>query len=304
MPHPTDDLYQLLGVGRLASAADLRRSYEWCTSTRQTPQRRAAVQEAYAVLGDPRLRAEYDRGRVVGVGAGTYYRAGAANARPCARPSRLEQRWERRIAGACAPAARVPRAVTVVLVGLALAATAAGAVDTLRGGATPAAAMPAPVPQIAPPYAPTGACYAADGRPELRPAEPVSCDGPHPGVPGLHRTRRADGRRVAHVGDRDGRRPGPGDLPGGVQTPARRLRRRHRGLSPHPLRALSADRQIRLDHPSDQRLPPAAPAHAGLPTSSTAVAVSTWRSAPSSVRSTVCSSTPFPSARSGSGTCS
>ena len=179
MPHPTDELYQLLGVGRLASAADLRRSYKWCMSTRQTPQRRAAVQEAYAVLGDPRLRAEYDRGRVVGVGAGTYYRAGAANARPCARPSRLEQRWERRIAGACAPAARVPRAVTVVLVGLALTATAAGAVDTLRGGATPAAATPAPVPQIAPPYARTGACYAADGRPELRPAEPVSCDGPH-----------------------------------------------------------------------------------------------------------------------------
>lgn len=181
MPRQTDDLYALLGVGRLASAADLRRSYDWCMSTRQTPERRAAVQEAYAVLGDPRLRAEYDRGRVVGVGAGTYYRAGASEASRPARSSRLEQRWDRRMAGECPPNARIPRVVTVVLAVLGLAVTAVTAVDALRGGQPPAAATPAaaPVPQFAPPYAPTGACFAPDGNPELRPAEPVSCDGPH-----------------------------------------------------------------------------------------------------------------------------
>ncbi len=96
---PPDDLYQLLGIDRRASAVDLRRAYDWCLSTRQTAERRNAVQAAYAVLGDPRLRAEYDRGQVVGVGAGTYYR------RPTAVPVRLERRWERRGTGtaACAP---------------------------------------------------------------------------------------------------------------------------------------------------------------------------------------------------------
>jgi curved DNA-binding protein CbpA len=69
-----EDLYALLGVRPDVKAAQLRKAYEWTMTTRSTPERRAAVARAYTVLADHRLRAEYDRGRVVGVGLRKYWK--------------------------------------------------------------------------------------------------------------------------------------------------------------------------------------------------------------------------------------
>lgn len=75
MPSEASNLYSLLGVGRDASTSQLREAYEWTLST-GTSETREAARRAYAVLGDPRLREQYDRGEMVGVGAGMYYQTG------------------------------------------------------------------------------------------------------------------------------------------------------------------------------------------------------------------------------------
>lgn len=59
---------------RGASAQQLREAFDRIRrSFPPTSQTYLAAAQAYAVLGDPRLRAEYDAGRVVGSGAGLYY---------------------------------------------------------------------------------------------------------------------------------------------------------------------------------------------------------------------------------------
>jgi hypothetical protein len=79
----SNDLYGLLGLSPRASAGQLRKAYEWAVQVERSPARLADVRRAYAVLGDPRLRSEYDRGNTVGVGVQRLYvRPGAPGPPP------------------------------------------------------------------------------------------------------------------------------------------------------------------------------------------------------------------------------
>lgn len=98
------DLYAALGVSRDASTTELRAAIKRLRASLHpsSPEYLAAAQ-AYAILGDPRLRAEYDAGRVVGTGIGQYFEGG-----PHRRPAtpdaqnkgRLAARFERRMLAA------------------------------------------------------------------------------------------------------------------------------------------------------------------------------------------------------------
>jgi DnaJ-class molecular chaperone len=95
------DLYAALGVGRDASSAELRAAIKRLRASLHpsSPEYLQAAQ-AYAILGDPRLRAEYDAGRVVGTGTGQYFQSGVAGrgarlAGP--QKGRLQARFERRL---------------------------------------------------------------------------------------------------------------------------------------------------------------------------------------------------------------
>jgi len=98
------DLYAALGVSRDASTAELRAAIKRLRASLHpsSPEYLAAAQ-AYAILGDPRLRAEYDAGRVVGTGVGQYFEGGAYR-RPAAPGAHergaLSARFERRVAAA------------------------------------------------------------------------------------------------------------------------------------------------------------------------------------------------------------
>jgi hypothetical protein len=188
------DLYTALGVRPGASAVDLRRAYDWCMSTEHLPERRRAAQDAYAVLGDPRLRSQYDRGQVVGVGLGRLHQspsAASADARRGFSPGRQAgcRRGPSRPSVWSTGSGRLtPQAVCLTLAGLVLACLVALSIEQLRlgpdtagPGSVAAALPPAAVPPIAalprPPA--TGACFSPDGGTELRSREPVSCNGPH-----------------------------------------------------------------------------------------------------------------------------
>ena len=62
------DFYSVLGLTPRATAAQVRDAYQWLMTVEESATRRAAVAKAYAVLGDPRLRAEYDAGQPVRIG--------------------------------------------------------------------------------------------------------------------------------------------------------------------------------------------------------------------------------------------
>jgi hypothetical protein len=199
VPKQSPDLYALLGVGRGASADQLRKAYDWCMSTRQPPERRAGVQRAYAILGDPRLRAQYDAGHVVGVGAGAYYQANthaSGGSRKVGTgysgsTSPLEQRWQTRWSArpqACLPA-RPGRAIAVALaVGLLLSLAAGvgagrwpevqAAVASVASGHSPVASERT-AGQSGPHDFATGSCYSSGPGRELQAAHPLSCDSPH-----------------------------------------------------------------------------------------------------------------------------
>jgi DnaJ-class molecular chaperone len=98
------DLYAALGVSRDASTAELRAAIKRLRASLQpsSPEYLAAAQ-AYAILGDPRLRAEYDAGRVVGTGVGQYFEASVHRrsfAREAQTKGRLAARFERRMVAA------------------------------------------------------------------------------------------------------------------------------------------------------------------------------------------------------------
>jgi DnaJ-class molecular chaperone len=62
-----------------------------------------AAAQAYAILGDPRLRAEYDAGRVVGTGVGQYFEASVRQqsfATEAQTKGRLAARFDRRMVAA------------------------------------------------------------------------------------------------------------------------------------------------------------------------------------------------------------
>lgn len=68
------DLYADLGVLPGAKAETLRNAWLWYRDNYPPGDpRRVAAADAYAVVGDPRLRAEYDAGRSVSVRLGTHY---------------------------------------------------------------------------------------------------------------------------------------------------------------------------------------------------------------------------------------
>lgn len=100
MTSPGGDLYAVLGVARSASLQAVRDAYAARLAEQLTVAQRDTVRDAFAVLGDPRLRAEYDAGRVVGVGAGHYYVPGEPAPRPLVATSRalagLDARWQAR----------------------------------------------------------------------------------------------------------------------------------------------------------------------------------------------------------------
>jgi curved DNA-binding protein CbpA len=119
------NLYRDLGVRPGASAETLRNAYEWFRANKSTKSELDRAAAAYAILGDPRLRAEYDRNHVVGTGLGNYHhraqadtsradaKASAARAAgrvpPLAAPSvvqTLEARFARRTAGRAQPQRR------------------------------------------------------------------------------------------------------------------------------------------------------------------------------------------------------
>lgn len=216
MTRRNPDLYAALGIGRGASADQIRKAYSWCMSTESSAERRAAVQQAYAVLGDPRLRSEYDRGQVVGVGVGSYFESRAASPRTSRRKARrsagLETRWHRRSdARALCEPPRVLRAfaiaVTVASV-LGVAGNAgaswwrtakaganvnaqsaavqpppAGAVQ-LRPRAVPqrhTSPAPAPRPAARPVHTgfATGSCYSPGPALVMRSDQPIPCARPH-----------------------------------------------------------------------------------------------------------------------------
>ena len=74
-PHPTDDLYAVLGVSRDASVVEIRDAYRRLARQLHPDRARdagdgmAAVNEAYRVLGDPGRRAVYDASRRTSPGA-------------------------------------------------------------------------------------------------------------------------------------------------------------------------------------------------------------------------------------------
>jgi curved DNA-binding protein CbpA len=76
------DLYRDLGVAATASADDLRRAYQLALSRARSERNRQIIGNAYAILGDPRLRTAYDRGEVVGTGHGRYAQRGIRNRQP------------------------------------------------------------------------------------------------------------------------------------------------------------------------------------------------------------------------------
>ena len=171
------DLYAVLGIRPTASAAEVRRAYDWVTTTRQSVERRNAVRAAYAVLGDPRLRAEYDAGRVVGLGAGVYHQRGLARSHSTA--STFESRWQRRQAQRphCPPSRH--GVLTALSVSLVLAAAAAGAQQWWRTTTHPVAvitttAHPRP---YTPPYV-EGSCLSGAGN-LIDPATRRPCTEPH-----------------------------------------------------------------------------------------------------------------------------
>jgi DnaJ-class molecular chaperone len=68
------DLYADLGVLPGAQAHTLRNAWHWYRDNFSPDDpRRVLAADAYAVVGDPRLRAEYDAGRTVSVRTGRYY---------------------------------------------------------------------------------------------------------------------------------------------------------------------------------------------------------------------------------------
>jgi hypothetical protein len=204
--HHAHDLYAALGVGWNASTDQLRAAYEWQAATAPTPNAREAARAAYAVLGDPRLRAQYDAGRVVGVGAGTYYEGGASfgdRGRPARRMgvSRLEQRWERRLAhtpptrptGRTSARRLATIAVSTLVVGV-LGGVGVGAAQQITSGSRvarpipqlathltkshviPSMSMPAPRTY---PLVVTGSCYGSVQSSSITLRQPIACSGPH-----------------------------------------------------------------------------------------------------------------------------
>ena len=186
---PVNDLYRALGVSPTASAGELRSVFEQRrrhADPRSPAFARAA--QAYAVLGDPRLRDEYDRGQTVGVGAGRYFDRGGPHTPDPARS---------RPACPDPPAGRGTRwlLATLALVGLAamLVQTAqAPDIQALlgRGPADAAAPVPglggvAPAPQApllnGPQEAPgvVGTCLASDVQRTIEPGRTVACTSLH-----------------------------------------------------------------------------------------------------------------------------
>ena len=179
-----------------ASAAQLRQAYDWCMTTRQPDARREQVRAAYAVLGDPRLRAEYDRGQVVGAGAGHYFHAAGSpiagrqrTRRPARRPAVQQRRGSMplRMPTVGSPERTRWRSLLAVAV---LAAGVGTAIVVQARGVSSVPAVTRPDHRMAParvaanqgelkPYVPTGACFTPDDSPQLEPAEPVTCAGPH-----------------------------------------------------------------------------------------------------------------------------
>lgn len=165
------------------------------------------VRQAYAVLGDPRLRAQYDRGEVVGVGAGVYFQAGRAalkfDTSNGASHNRLAQRWQRRWdnrhQGAPLCTGSRPSVRLAILVGLGVSVVAStlfgvgyrqllsSAADPVSSSAAaPAADTRSPVAVLraqartpAAPYVKSGSCYLLTATRQLEPSRPVACGGSH-----------------------------------------------------------------------------------------------------------------------------
>jgi DnaJ-class molecular chaperone len=98
------DLYAALGVRRDASTAELRAAIKRLRALLHPSSfEYLEAAQAYAILGDPRLRAEYDSGRVVGTGIGQYFQSGAVGSpapHAGSQTGRLEARFERRLSAA------------------------------------------------------------------------------------------------------------------------------------------------------------------------------------------------------------
>jgi len=186
---PVDDLYQALGVSPTASAGELRSVYEQRrrhADPRSPSFARAA--QAYAVLGDPRLRNEYDRGRTVGVGTGRYFHRGGDQAADPVRPVPV---------CADAPAGNASRWLLGLLAlgGLAVMLIQTAQAPEVRAllnrgsdaaaAPAPALAGPAPAPEAsmidgsAQPPGVAGTCLESDVQRTIQPGMTLPCTSPH-----------------------------------------------------------------------------------------------------------------------------
>lgn len=185
------DPYKALGVRAGASAAAIREAYRVRRDRGSAAQQRAAA-EAYAILGDPRLRSEYDRGHVVGVGAGRYVEPSTSR--------RVRRRRESSLpSGRCPTAPKVRPAFGALMVASFVLAAISAVSDNYGRGfgvrqppSVAARAATDPVSVVSPSRPrhvsaatalgrlTSGTCLAAGpGHDSVLAGSPITCDQPH-----------------------------------------------------------------------------------------------------------------------------
>ena len=182
------DLYRVLGVSPAATADQIRKAYSWYMSVERSATRRSEVARAFSVLGDPRLRAEYDRGQTVGVGPAQFFaRPMAVGARRPRRGliRRAESRWEARTQDLCPPTRRSRQFAVIALLlmfGVPLVAATYGRISgestAEASGARPVAGPLQLAAPISRPMFESGTCLTGENN-TVHPSQRVGCAVPH-----------------------------------------------------------------------------------------------------------------------------